>query len=236
MNGLFVAASGVASQLEALDISSHNLANAGTPGFRRFELAAQAVAQAPSPYQYAAVPASAPALDMSQGPLRETGNPLDVAVVGSAFIRVQTSDGGEAYTRDGQLAVSPEGTLLAAGQPVVSEGGGLITLPAGPISIAADGSITVNNQPSARIGLADPQDATLNPTGGSLYVAAGGEQLPAATGSQLRQGFLEESGGDPVTGVIDMMRIMRGYESAINAVHSIDQSQEHAIQTFTLQA
>jgi flagellar basal-body rod protein FlgF len=235
MNGLFVAASGAASQVEALDISAHNLANGGTPGFRRFELAVQAVAQAPSPYQYAAAPASAPPLDMSQGPLRDTGNPLDVAVVGSAFIRVQTPN-GEAYTRNGQLEVSPDGTLLAAGQPVVSEGGGVITLPAGAVTIAADGSITVNNQPNARIGMADPQGVTLNPIGSSLYGTAGGEQLPAATASQLRQGFLEQSGGDPITGVVDMMRIMRGYESAINAVHTIDQSQQHTIQTFTLQA
>jgi len=235
MNGLFVAASGAASQLEALDISAHNLANGGTPGFRRFELAAQAVAEAPSPYEYAAVPASTPELDMSQGPLRNTGNPLDVAVVGSAFIRVQTPN-GEAYTRNGQLEVSPDGTLLAAGQPVVNEGGGAITLPPGPISIAADGSITVNNQPNARISMADPQGVTLNPIGSSLYSAAGGEELPAATASQLRQGFLEQSGSDPVTGVVDMMRIMRSYESAINAVHAIDQSQDRTIQTFTLQA
>jgi len=235
MNGLFVAASGAASQLEALDISAHNLANAGTPGFRRFELAAQAVSAAPSPYEYAAVSSSAPPIDMSQGPLRNTGDPLDVAVVGKAFIRVQTPN-GEAYTRDGQLAVSPEGTLLAAGQPVLSDNGGLITLPAGRITIAGDGSIAVNNQPVARIGLADPQAATLSPAGGSLYVAAGGEPLPADTNSQLRQGFLEQSGGDPVTGVIGMMQVMRGYESAINAVKTIDESQQHAIQTFTLQA
>ncbi len=76
MNGLFLAASGAASQVQALDISAYNLANASTPGFRRFELEAQAVSSAPSPYEYAAVPASAPPLDMSQGPLRETGNPL----------------------------------------------------------------------------------------------------------------------------------------------------------------
>ncbi len=235
MNGLFVAASGAASQLEALDISAHNLANGGTPGFRRFELAAQAVAQAPSPYQYAAVEASAPALDMAQGPLRNTGNPLDVAVVGSGFIRVQTPN-GEAYTRNGQLELSPDGTLLAAGQPVAAEGGGVITLPAGPISIAPDGSISVNNQPSARIAIADPAGATLNPIGTSLYGTADGEELPAATSSQLRQGYLEESGSDPISGVVDMMRIMRGYESAINAVHTIDQSEDRTIQTFTLQA
>jgi len=234
MNGLFVAASGAASQVEALDLSAQNLANGATPGYRRFELAAQAVAEAPSPYQYASTPTSPP-LDMSQGPLRNTGNPLDVAVVGSGFIRVQTPN-GEAYTRNGQLQLTPEGTLLAAGQPVVSDNGGTITLPAGAIAIASDGSITVDNQPTSRIGIADSQGVTLSSIGSSLYSAANGEELPAATTAKLRQGFLEESGGDSVTGVVDMMRIMRDYESAINAVHTIDESQEHAIQTFTLQA
>jgi len=234
MNGLFVAASGAASQVQALDITAHNMANGSTPGFRRFELAAQAVSEAPSPYEYASVPASAP-LDMSQGPLRNTGNPLDVAVVGSGFIRVQTPN-GEAYTRNGQLEVSPDGTLLAAGQPVLSDGGGTITLQPGTVAIANDGTISVNNQTSGRIGIADPQGATLNPIGSSLYGTADGETLPAASQSQLHQGFLEDSGGDPITGVVDMMRIMRGYESAINAVHTIDQSEDRTIQTFTLQA
>ncbi|MGD0072849.1 MAG: flagellar hook basal-body protein [Candidatus Binataceae bacterium] len=235
MNGLFVAASGAASQLDALDISTHNLANGGTPGFRRFELAAQAVEQGSSPYQYAAVEAAAPTLDMSQGPVRNTGNPLDVAVVGPAFIRVQTAN-GEAYTRNGQMEVSPDGTLLAAGQPVLGDGGGTITLQAGTVAIALDGSISVNSQPIGRIGMADPTGATLNPAGSSLYATADGEPLPAATTSQLRQGYVEQSGSDPIAGVFDVMRIMRGYESAINAVHAIDESQDRTIQALTLQA
>ena len=236
MNGLFLAASGAASQLQALDISAYNLANASTPGFRRFALVADAVSKAPSPYEYAAVEASAPRLDMAQGPLRDTGNPLDVAVAGPGFIRVQGPQ-GEAYTRNGQLELSPDGTLLAAGHPVVSEGGDPITVPAGDIMIAADGSITVNGQPTARIGLADPKGATIAPAGGSLYRSADGERLPAAeTGSELRQGFLEDSGGNPITGVVEMIRIMRGYESAMRAVQTIDQSQERTIQALTLRA
>ena len=236
MNGLFLAASGAASQLQALDISAHNLANSGTPGFRRFELVADAVSKAPSPFEYAAVEASTPRLDMAQGPLRDTGNPLDIAVVGPGFIRVQGPD-GEAYTRDGQLQVSSDGALLAAGYPVMRDGGGSITLPAGDITIAADGSITVNGQPNARIGIADPKGAAMTPAGGSLYRSAEGDPLPASeTGTEIRQGFLEDSGGNPITGVVEMLRIMRGYESAMRAVQTIDQSQEKTIQALTVNA
>ncbi|HTY54024.1 MAG TPA: flagellar hook basal-body protein [Candidatus Binataceae bacterium] len=235
MNGLYLAASGAASKVEALNISAHNMANSGTPGFRRFELAPQAVEQAPSPYQYASVPAS-PTLDMAQGPLRNSGGPLDVAVVGSGFIRVQTDNGGEAYTRNGQLEMTQDGALLAAGQPVMSASGGTITLPAGPITIAGDGSISVNGQLTTKISIADPQGATLVPIGSSLYGSSSDDPLPEATDSQLRQGFLEESGGNPITEATNMVSIMRSYESAINAVHTIDDTQQRAIQTFTLQA
>ncbi len=159
-----------------------------------------------------------------------------MAVVGPGFIRVQGPQ-GEAYTRDGQLQLSPDGTLLAAGHPVVSQGGDPITVPASDIMIAADGSITVNGQPNARIGIADPKGAVMTPAGGSLYRGADGDPLPAAeTGTEIRQGFLEDSGGNPITGVVEMLSIMRGYESAMRAVQTIDQSQERTIQALTLRA
>src|SRR5271163_4902702 len=163
MNSLFLAASGAASQLAQLDVTAANLANASTPGYRRFLNVIQAVSGNGSPYEYA-TPQASPSLDLMQGPLSATGNPLDVAVTGPGFITVQTPD-GPAYTRNGALQLAPDGTLLAAGQPVSSAGGGPIKLPLGAISIASDGSISVAGKPAGQIAFADSTGVTMVPRG-----------------------------------------------------------------------
>src|SRR3989442_1248906 len=99
MNGLYVVASGAASQLAGIDVAANNLANLNTPGYRRFMSVMESVEGNGSPYQFAQSDPS-PRVDMTQGPLKATNNPLDVAITGSAFFPVQTPD-GIAYTRDG---------------------------------------------------------------------------------------------------------------------------------------
>ncbi|HLW72264.1 MAG TPA: flagellar hook-basal body complex protein [Candidatus Binataceae bacterium] len=237
MNALYLAASGAASQLAGLGIAASNLANLATPGFRRLLNIVQSVGGNGSPFQYAASDATPP-LDLTQGPINSTGNPLDVAVSGPAFITVQSPQ-GPAYTRNGQLQLAPDGTLLAAGLPIESAGGGgPIKLPAGQITIATDGSISVNGAPAAKIALADPAAVTLTPLGGGLYGAAGGAALPPATGtaSQLYQGFLEASAGSAVGGMVSLMNVSRSYEAAMNSVKAIDENSNRAIQAFTLTA
>lgn len=235
MNGLYVAAAGALSQLAGLDTTVQNLANVNTTGFRRFLSVVQSVQGHGSPYEYAAADAYPP-LDMAQGPLQATGNPLDVAISGPAFLTVQTPD-GPAYTRNGELAIEPDGTLTAAGNPVIPEGGGTITMPSGTVSIGADGSISVAGKPVARVALADPAGATMTPIGGSLYRAADNQTLPPSTGdSQIHQGFIEHSTGTEVGEMVSLMNVMRSYEAAMKSVTSIDENQDRAIQAFTLQA
>ncbi len=51
--------------------------------------------------------------DFSQGPVQPTGNPLDVAVSGNAFLTVQTP-GGERYTKNGALQINSQGQLVTS--------------------------------------------------------------------------------------------------------------------------
>jgi flagellar basal-body rod protein FlgF len=237
MNPLYLAASGAASQLAELDVTASNLANSSTPGFRRFLNVIEAVGGNGSPFEYATAQAT-PTLDLAQGPISATGNPFDVAITGTAFIAVDTPD-GPAYTRNGALQLAPDGTLLAAGQPVSSDGGGgPIKLPAGAITIAADGSIAVGGTPAAKIALADPAGVTMVARGVGLYGAADGAALPTSAegDNALRQGFLESSTGSSMGAMVAMMNVMRSYEATMHSVQSIDENQDHANQAFTLQA
>jgi flagellar basal-body rod protein FlgF len=236
MNGLYIAASGAASQLEGLEITANNLANASTPGYRRFIEVMQSVSGNGSPYQFAAS-GDSPPIDMSQGPIHSTGNPLDIAMTGPGYIAVQTPD-GIAYTRNGQLQKTPDGNLLAAGNPVMSATGGTITLAAGPVTIGGDGSISVNGLPAGKIQLGDASGVTMVPAGDSLYKTESGDPLPplAAGSETVRQGFLESSTGSDIAEMVAMTGVMRNYESAMHAVQAIDENQDRAIQAFTLSA
>jgi flagellar basal-body rod protein FlgF len=236
MNSIYLAASGAASQLAELNTVSNNLANLDTPGYRRFVNVLESVQQPDgSPYQYASAGQTSQ-LDMGQGPLQGTGNPLDVAVTGPAFLTVQAPDGSTAYTRNGQMEKGNDGTLLAAGHPVLTPTGGTIILKPGPLSIGSDGTLNVDGQPAGQIALADPTGVTMMPDGDSLYRPADGSALPPATNSQLHQGMLEHATGSEVGEMTSMMEGMRNYESAMNTVHEVDQNQSQAIQAFTLQA
>ena len=235
MNGLYMAASGAASQLASLDAVANNLANVGTAGFRRVLSQVESITAEGSPYEYASAPA-APVVDMSQGPLKATGNPLDVAVTGPAFMVVNTPD-GPAYTRNGELQVDPDGTLTTAGYPVEKDGGGPIVLPQGQITIGSDGTINVNNAAQAKIALADPAGDTLTPLGGTLYRNSGPDPLPASTGgSHIRQGFLEGSATTETGELVNLIGMMRSYEASIKAVKSIDDNQNQTIQAYTIQS
>ncbi len=234
MNGLYVAAAGAASQLRELETATTNLANSSTPGFRRFLDVMRAVAGNGSPFQYATIEKAS--LDMAQGPIRSTDNPLDVAIAGPAFITVTTPQ-GPAYTRNGEMQVAADGTLMTAGQPVSGIGGAPLRLPPGPVAIATDGSLSAGGIPVGRIALADPTGVAMESIGGSLYRPANGATLNAITGStsQLHQGSIEGSTGSDVSQMVALMNVNRSYEAAMHSVQSIDQNEDRAIQAFTLQ-
>jgi flagellar basal-body rod protein FlgF len=235
MIGLYLAASGAAATLGALSSVADNIANLATPGFKRLLNDAEAVGGNGTPYQFA-LPASAPVIDNSQGPLQATNNPMDVALTGPGFITVQGPN-GTAYTRNGTLAVQSDGTLTAAGYPVLSRTGGtiLIKTPGNPV-IGSDGTISVNGQAVGQIGIADPTGLKMVSLGANLYRGANGEELPQATNTQMHQGFLEGATGSEMGEITSMLGMMRNYESSMKAVQSIDNSQNQVIQAFTLQA
>jgi flagellar basal-body rod protein FlgF len=235
MNGLYLAASGATSELGGLSTAADNLANLNTPGFRRFQNVIQSVSGGQnSPYQYAA---NAPAvLDLTQGPMQSTGNPTDIAISGPGFFEVQTPN-GNAYTRNGSLQIGTDGTLTAAGYPILNVSGAPINVgQGGNLMIGGDGVISVNGQQVGQIGTFDPSGVPMAAAGGSLYRTVGGEILPAATNSQVHQGYLEGSAGSEMGTMVSMLSMMRNYDASMKAVHAIDTNQNQAIQTFTLSA
>ncbi len=82
-------------------------------------------------------------LNLGQGALEQTGNPLDLAIEGEGFFMVQTPQ-GQRYTRDGGFHRTPAGQLVTeAGDPVLSATGQTIAIPPGQVAIGEDGVVSV---------------------------------------------------------------------------------------------
>src|SRR2546425_8566200 len=112
------AASGMRSRIEALDLLANNIANTGTAGYKsdrefyNLYTAAEADGQTTLPN------VERNWTDFSQGVVKETGNPLDVALSGRGFLTVD-STAGPLYTRNGSLRLSSAGVLeKGGGHPV----------------------------------------------------------------------------------------------------------------------
>ena len=152
--------------------------------------------------------------DMSQGPLQHTGNPLDVAIGGNAFLVVQTAR-GERYTRNGAMKINAAGQLVTDdGDPVLGDGGPITFQSTdNQVSISEDGTISVregtSKTDSARgklrlVTFTNMQQ--LQKDGGSTFkVSSPNVQPQPATNVTVTQGSIEKSN---VRGVVEMSRMI----------------------------
>ena len=157
----------------------------------------------------------------AQGSLEQTGQPLDVAIEGPGYLEVRQPDGTIGLTRNGTLQLNAQGQITTSlGMELVPP----ITLPKGTqpsqVSIATDGTVTVNNNKVGKIQIVDvPAPDKLLPQGSSVYSAtAASGPIQNARGSTLQQGSLEQSNVDMNTEVSDMETAQQAYDMGSRAV------------------
>lgn len=207
-----------------LDVVANNVANASTTGFRADRQLFQTyVNRLPdSGDSIAFVQDRATYIDRTNGPIQPTGNPLDVAIQGEAYLAVTTPQ-GTLYTRDGRMHTGPDGTLLDGNGNAIQSGDGQpIQLPEDYqlVLIKGDGTVTVrvNNQPQdvGQIGLFRPNDPLgLRKNGDGMLTAPPGSMQTVDTAdpsSRLVQGSLEGSTVQPVKEIANMTELSRAYE------------------------
>jgi len=155
-----LASGGLAAQAR-LDAVTQNLANVGTAGYKAgrpiFRLHPLDVSQLglPEPPELRAaaqVTESETIRDFSQGPVRATGNPLDVAVAGEGFFVVATPR-GERYTRQGSFGLDGEGYLVTEHGDRVQGDNGDLRIGTGDVAIGDDGQISVDGISGGRLKL-----------------------------------------------------------------------------------
>lgn len=243
MRAMTTAGTGMIAQQINLDTISNNLANVNTTGYKHQRAEFQDLVYQTFKGSTASSGAvqvglgsalAATGSDFSEGAMQNTGNPLDMAIVGSGFFQVQKPDGSLAYTRDGSFKQDANGLLVTSdGYPLEPP----VTVPTNAlsISIANDGTVSATlpgqNDPETitSIQLAVfPNPAGLTRVGQNLYVAGGASgsptiATPGQTGAgQINAGFLEGSNVQVVEEMVKMIMAQRAYEINSKAIQTSD--------------
>jgi flagellar basal-body rod protein FlgG len=252
---LWAAKTGLDAQQTRMTVTSNNLANVNTTGYKKgravFEdLLYQNVRQVgASTSQDTQLPSGlhlgtgvrvvATEKLYTQGNLTQTGNSLDVAVNGRGFFQILTPDGTMAYTRDGSFQVSAQGELVTSSGFAVQPG---ISIPDGAqsVTIGADGVVSVQlpgQSSPTQVGSLQLVDfinpAGLQPRGENMLLesAASG---PAQSGTPglnglgfVVQGSVENSNVNVVEELVNMIETQRAYEMNSKAIATTDQMLEY---------
>ncbi|WP_024517965.1 flagellar basal-body rod protein FlgF [Bradyrhizobium sp. Tv2a-2] len=175
--------------------------------------------------------------DLSQGPLQQTGNPLDVAIDGDAYLAVQAA-GGERYTRDGNLQLNGQGQLTTVGGDVVlGNAGPIIFQPTDhDINISPDGTITVvegnahTDSIRGKLRLVSFTDGqSLQKQGNNLYTAGDGAAAQPDLKATVRQGYVEKSNVNSVAEMSRMIEVSRTYSQIANMLQQQSDLHKNAI-------
>jgi len=231
---LYVAASGASQIQRAQAVNANNLANLGTTGFKaQFEALRAVPLYGPGHASRVYALSETPGIDMSSGTLQSTGRNLDIAVNGKGLIAIQAPDGGEAYTRAGDLRVTATGILeTGAGHPVLGDAGPITIPDAQELEIAADGTISVlpvGQAPSTmavvgRIKLvAPPEEQLVKGEDGLLRLQDGSVANPAAE-VRVVSGTLETSNVSSVEALTTMIHLARQYETQVKLMKTAEEN------------
>lgn len=244
---------GMLRQQQVLDTVAHNVANVDTPGFKATYAALESGELPPpadpnAPADDGGAPLSARIeinRRFTQGPIRDTGVPTDLAIDGDGFFAVQTAGGDTTYTRNGNFRLDASGRVVdAAGRILQPE----LTVPAGAsdLRVAPDGAISAYVPASAARqtlgrmqlavfpnpnGLLAGADGTYSPTAasGSAQLAVPGQSSAGA----VRGGALEGANTDVTEQMTSLLAAQRLYQLNASAFRMADELQGMADQMAT---
>ena len=237
---LYVTATGARATLQAQGTVSHNLANADTAGFRAALANTRAYpVQGPGHASRVGTLHTDQGFDSRTGAQRVTGNPLDVSLRPDRWLAVQAGDGGEAYTRAGNLSLTPNGQLLAgSGQPLLDENGQPLAIPPHQaLEIGQDGTVSIvplgeGADTLAMIGRlkvveARPEQLTRG-LDGLMRNTTPQQPLLQAPGQVMTTGALEQSNVDAAGALVQMIQLQRQFEMQVKLIQRGDDNAQAA--------
>jgi len=245
-NALLVGLSRQMALTHELDIVANNIANIDSTGYKADNaLFGQYLMPRASDQTFAGrdrridyVQDRASWIDMSAGAIEHTGNPLDVAVDGNAYLVVQTAR-GQRYTRNGAFTINAAGQLVtSAGDQVVGDSGPITFQSTDhDVVISSNGIITVRegnstaDSPRGKLQLVSfDQPRRLQKDGGATFMAPNGVNAnPAPAGTGVIQGAIEKSNVNGVAEMARLIEITRSYTDIANILQQQSDQRRNAL-------
>jgi len=258
MRALYIAKTGMDSSQFQLDVTSNNLANVNTKGFKRgnavfedlyYQTIRQPGAQltngntVPTGLQVGSGSSPVAAVKVfSEGNLSQTTQPLDLAIQGDGFFRVTRPDGTIAYTRDGEFHRNENGDIVTStGYQLdpninIPANANQITISnAGVVQYTVPGNTALQNAGAIQLStFINPQG--LNSIGQNLYLetAASGAPQDGDPGTDSRgtvmQGWLEDSNVNVTAELVNMIQAQRSFEMNSRAIKTADEMLQRVAQ------
>jgi flagellar basal-body rod protein FlgF len=213
ISGIYNLIDGSMTQQLRFETVANNIANSNTNGFKKDIISFNQTLDMQSNSK----------TDFSQGPIRYTGNELDIALGAKGFLKIQTPNGLR-YTRDGALSIDAAGFLVTGNGDKVLGENGPITVEGGTVSIGQDGQVSVDNEAEDKLLVVNfDKPELLKKEGGSYYSYLGdNKEISMETNAAIKQRYLEGSNVNPTQEMIEMIETFRAFESVEKAMQSLD--------------
>ena len=240
---IYMSAAGAMAYEKRMQVISNNLANINTSGFKKDKGHFQIIDSPDSikedlEKKSISEEKQQPPLwlkfdtktDFSSGPLKHTGNPLDLALEGDGFFCIKTEQGTQ-YTRNGNFSLDQDGMLVTMdGLPVLGEGGP-INIEGNTIIVDVKGNISIDGSQVDTIKIVGFQNPdALKKTGNSLFKIADKNAVETKVeNTGVSQGFIELSNVNAIRMMTEMIEVLRGYESYQKAIKTADETTAKAI-------
>lgn len=220
-----------------MTITANNIANMNTPGYRAQNMLFSEYLSDPrgAEDELSFVYDRGQYKTTTSGPVQQTENPLDIALVGSGFFGVQGPGGQVAYSRAGNLQIGLDGSLqTSAGFPVRGAGGGTIVIPddASEVKIDNKGAVSTQNGQIGQIEIVEfASIQNMKAFGDNMYITE--DAAIPATRTAVKQGFLEGSNVNAISEMTSMIDVSRAYQSMQQAMQQENDRLRNAIQKLT---
>ncbi len=214
------------------DVTSNNLANINTPGFKGSNVFQKMVQERiDGEMETRAVPQQQ--VDMQQGVLEPTDNPLDFGIRGEGFFVVENGEGVQ-LTRDGRMHFNSDGFLVDENGSRVMGDSGPIHMPEylkasgrgadeANLEVADDGTIRLDGEVFDQLRIVQVENTDHLERKGSNYLSAPEEAMVDDQASKVMQGYYESSNVDALNEMVDMMKTTKMFESQQRAMTTSDE-------------
>lgn len=250
IRGLYTSASGMLAEQMQTDVVTNNIANVNTAGYKKdtavnqefremliYRINDPSVGDVPPvipanmvPVGYLGTGVMVDDIYTShvQGSVHNTGNPLDLAIMGEGYFAVDTANGVR-YTRNGAFTINADRELVTTTGDRVLGTNGTISVTGSKISISEDGGIYSDGAFVDRLRTATFQDANVLEKQGDSYFKPSQAAAELPIKGIIQQGFIEGANVNTVSEMVNLINVFRTYEANQKMVQTQDDTLGKAV-------